>query len=111
SGLLTVTVLGIFVGNRPRLHLPHVAEFKEHLQVLFVGGLFVVLAGRIGPGELAHVAPQALLLAVLLIVVVRPLSVLGGLWGTAVSRRERLLLACMAPRGIVAASVSSVFAL
>ncbi|HET8560874.1 MAG TPA: cation:proton antiporter [Marmoricola sp.] len=111
SGLVTVTVLGIFVGNRPRLHVEHVAEFKEHLQVLFVGGLFVVLAGRIQPQALLQVAPRALLFVVLLVVVVRPVSVLVGLLGTKVSRQERVLLACMAPRGIVAAAVSSIFAL
>src|SRR5699024_11001361 len=34
-----------------------------------------------------------------------------GLWGTRVSGRERTLLAFMAPRGIVAAAVTSIFAL
>ncbi|MGN6252632.1 MAG: cation:proton antiporter [Marmoricola sp.] len=111
SGLVAVTVLGVYVGNRPELHVEHVAEFKEHLQVLFVGALFVVLAGRIRPDQLIEVAPQALLFTALLIVVVRPVSVVVGLWGTSVSRAERILLACMAPRGIVAAAVSSIFAL
>ena len=111
SGLLTVTVLGVFLGNRPGLHLEHVQEFKEHLQVLFVGGLFVVLAGRVSPGEVVDVAPQALAFLALLVVVVRPVSVLLGLLGTRVTRAERTLLACMAPRGIVAAAVTSIFAL
>jgi NhaP-type Na+/H+ or K+/H+ antiporter len=111
SGLVAVTVLGVYVGNRPDLHVEHVAEFKEHLQVLFVGALFVVLAGRISPEQLVDVAPQALLFTALLILVVRPVSVLLGLWGTKVTREERILLACMAPRGIVAAAVSSIFAL
>ncbi|HET8614972.1 MAG TPA: cation:proton antiporter [Actinomycetales bacterium] len=111
SGLLTVTVLGIYLGNRPQLHLEHVAEFKEHLQVLFVGALFVVLAGRVTPDELADVAPTALLFLAALVVVVRPVSVLLGLLGTKVTRSERTLLACMAPRGVVAAAVTSIFAL
>ncbi|HEU5044652.1 MAG TPA: sodium:proton antiporter [Nocardioidaceae bacterium] len=111
SGLLTVTVLGVFLGNRPGLHLEHVQEFKEHLQVLFVGSLFVVLAGRISPAELWDVLPQALVFLGLLIVVVRPVSVLLGLIGTKVTRAERTLMACMAPRGIVAAAVTSIFAL
>ncbi|HET7357010.1 MAG TPA: cation:proton antiporter [Nocardioidaceae bacterium] len=111
SGLLTVTVLGVFLGNRPGLHLEHVQEFKEHLQVLFVGSLFVVLAGRISPAELWDVLPQALAFLGLLVVVVRPVSVLLGLLGTKVTRAERTLMACMAPRGIVAAAVTSIFAL
>ncbi|MGN6132273.1 MAG: cation:proton antiporter domain-containing protein, partial [Nocardioidaceae bacterium] len=111
SGLLTVTVLGVYLGNRPDLHLEHVREFKEHLQVLFVGGLFVVLAGRVSPAQVWDVLPQALLFVVLLVVVVRPVSVLLGLMRTRVTREERTLLAFMAPRGVVAAAVTSVFAL
>jgi NhaP-type Na+/H+ or K+/H+ antiporter len=111
SGLLTVTVLGVFLGNRPDLHLEHVREFKEHLQVLFVGGLFVVLAGRVTPQQVWDVAPTALVFLLLLVLVVRPVSVLLGLLGTRVSREERTLLAFMAPRGIVAASITSIFAL
>ncbi|WP_240474304.1 cation:proton antiporter [Intrasporangium chromatireducens] len=111
SGLLTVTVLGVFLGNRPKLHLEHVAEFKEHLQVLFVGALFIVLAGRITPEQLVAVAPRAFAFLAVLVLLVRPVSVFLGLLGTRVTRNERLLLASMAPRGIVAAAVTSIFAL
>ncbi len=111
SGLLTVTILGIYLGNRPELHLEHVAEFKEHLQVLFVGALFIVLAGRISPAQIVDVAPEALIFLALLVLVVRPVSVAVGLLRTKVTRNERILLACMAPRGVVAAAVTSIFAL
>lgn len=111
SGLVTVTALGVYLGNRPALHLEHVREFKEHLQVLFVGGLFVVLGGRVTPAQIWEVAPVALAFLLLLVVVVRPVSVLVGMLGTKVTREERTLLACMAPRGIVAAAITSVFAL
>lgn len=111
SGLLTVTVLGVVLGNRRRLHLRHVAEFTEHLQVLLVGMLFVILAGRVSPSQLGDVAPQAAVFVALLVLVVRPVSVLIGLTRTDASRAERTLLAAMAPRGIVAAAVTSIFAL
>lgn len=111
SGLLTVTLLGLYLGNREHLHLHHVAEFTEHLQVLLVGVLFVVLAGRVTPDQLVDVLPPALVLIALLVVVVRPASVYGGLVGTDATREERRLLAGMAPRGIVAAAVTSIFAL
>ncbi len=111
SGLLTITLLGIYLANQRDLHLEHVMEFKEHLQVLFVGALFVVLAGRVTPAQLSDVAPKALVFFLLLVAIVRPISIWLGLWGTKVERRERTLLSCMAPRGIVAASVTSIFAL
>ena len=111
SGLLTVTLLGIYLGNRERLHLHHVAEFSEHLQVLLVGVLFVVLAGRVDADQIVDVLPEAVGFLALLVIVVRPVSIVVGLWGTDVPRPERSLLARMAPRGIVAAAVTSIFAL
>lgn len=111
SGLLAVTVLGVYLGNRKGLHLHHITEFKEHLQVLFVGTLFVLLAGRISPGDIVDIAPQAAVFIALLIFVVRPASVYLGLWGSGATGPEKTLLSFMAPRGIVAASVISIFAL
>ena len=111
SGLLTVTMLGIYLANRPGLNLEHVKEFKEHLQVLIVGALFVLLGGRISPAEVAAVAPTALIFVALLILVVRPASIWLSLIGTSATREERTLLSFMAPRGIVAAAVTSIFAL
>ncbi|MFB9733056.1 cation:proton antiporter [Ornithinimicrobium kibberense] len=111
SGLLTVTMLGIFLANRPDLRLDHVREFKEHLQVLIVGTLFVLLAGRLTPAEVLGVLPTALVFVTILILVVRPASIWLGLAGTSATREERTLLSFMAPRGIVAAAVTSIFAL
>ena len=111
SGLLTVTVLGIVLGNRPKLQLEHVKEFYEHLQVLLIGVLFIILAGRVTPGQVLDILPTALVFVAILILVVRPVSIWLGLMGTETTRKERLLLSGMAPRGIVAAAVTSIFAL
>ena len=73
--------------------------------------LFVLLGGRITPAEVMDVAPTALVFVALLMLVVRPVSVLLGLLGTSATRQERTLLSFMAPRGIVAAAVTSIFAL
>lgn len=111
SGLLTVTVLGVWLANRKGFPLNHVIEFKEHLRTLFIGALFLILAGRIGGEQLLAVLPQALLFLVGLVFVIRPVSVFGGLLGSGVNYREQTLLAALAPRGIVAAAVTSIFAL
>lgn len=111
SGLLTVTVLGIALGNRSDLRLEHVKEFYEHLQVLFVGVLFVILAGRVSLEAVVQILPTALVFVAVLVLIARPASVWLGLLGTNATRRERHLLSGMAPRGIVAAAVASIFAL
>ncbi|WP_462417151.1 cation:proton antiporter [Kytococcus sp. Marseille-QA3725] len=110
SGLLTVTLLGMLLANQPDLHIQHILEFKEHLQVLIVGALFVMLAGRVEPALLVDVAPVALVF-VLGLIVIRVVAVGVGLRGTDVSRNELTLMMSMAPRGIVAAAITSIFAL
>ena len=112
SGLLTVTVMGIGLANQERAKIRHVIEFKEILRTILISCLFIVLGARIGIDDIALVWKEASLFLLALIVVVRPASVfLSQLGNKSVNFREKLYLALMAPRGIVAAAVSSVFAL
>jgi NhaP-type Na+/H+ or K+/H+ antiporter len=111
SGLVTVTVLGIALANRKDISLRQVNELAEHLVVLLISCLFIVLGSRLELGVLADLHWRGLAFVAVLIVAARPLSVFVSLWGSALSWRERLFLACLAPRGIVAAAVSSVFGL
>ncbi|MDF1657416.1 MAG: sodium:proton antiporter [Verrucomicrobiales bacterium] len=111
SGLLTVTILGIGLANQDRAKIRHVVEFKETLRTILISCLFIVLGARIGIDDIQLVWKEALLLLLALIVVVRPLSVFISTFGSKIPREEKIFLALMAPRGIVAAAVSSVFAL
>jgi NhaP-type Na+/H+ or K+/H+ antiporter len=112
SGLLTVTVLGIALANQDRVSVRHILEFKENLRVLIISLLFLMLSGRIGLDELEVVWVKGLYFLAALIIVVRPASVfLANLGSNRTTFREQLFLALLAPRGIVAAAVTSVFAL
>ena len=112
SGLLTVTIIGIGLANQERAKIRHVVEFKETLRTILISCLFIVLGARIGIDDIQMVWKEALLFLLALIVIVRPASVFISLAGSSsVSFREKVFLSLMAPRGIVAAAVSSVFAL
>lgn len=112
SGLLTVTVLGIALANQHRVSVRHILEFKENLRVLIISLLFLMLSGRIGLDELGAVWVKGLYFLAALIIIVRPASVfLANLGSDRTTFREQLFLALLAPRGIVAAAVTSVFAL
>ncbi|HEX5353139.1 MAG TPA: sodium:proton antiporter [Rhodanobacteraceae bacterium] len=111
SGLVAVTIMGITLGNLRRIHIDHIMDFKEHLSTLLVSMLFVVLAAR-----LHWPLPPGMLLAGILVFVVaqfviRPVSIVVATFGSRLSWRERALLSYVSPRGVVAASVSSLFAL
>ena len=111
SGLVAVTLMGIALGNLRQVHIGHIMDFKEHLSILLVSMLFVVLAARLPwplpPGMLV----AGSLVFVLAQFVIRPLSVVAATLGSNLTWRERALIGFVSPRGIVAASVSSLFAL
>lgn len=110
SGLLTVTLLGVYMANQKRVDIRHIAHFKENLQVLLIGTLFILLSARLEMAQLSAIGPTSLLLLACLILVARPLGVWLSTIGSGLSNSERLWMMLMAPRGIVAAAVASVFA-
>jgi NhaP-type Na+/H+ or K+/H+ antiporter len=111
AGLLAATVMGMALANQKWVSIRHVVEFKETLTVLLIACLFVVLAARLQPQDLRGLGWEAVVFVGLMIFVVRPVSMLTATIGTSLSWPERIFLASMAPRGIVAAAVTSVLAL
>jgi len=111
SGLLAVTLMGFLLANRKDISVHHIIEFKENLRVLLISTLFVVLAATIDLDALIATGPKGLAFVAFLILVVRPASVLLSTVGTKLALPDRAFLAALAPRGIVAAAVSSLFGL
>lgn len=110
SGLLTVTIMGIWMANMKQVEVDSILEFKESLSVLLISALFIILAARIEFSAIAELGwGLALVLAVLLLLA-RPLSIFLSAIGTDLNWREKLFLSWIAPRGIVAAAVSALFA-
>ncbi|MBC2594342.1 cation:proton antiporter [Ruficoccus amylovorans] len=112
SGLLTVTLFGIILANQSVFNVRHIIDFKENLQVLLISSLFVVLAARVDFSVFAGLGWKSALFIAALIVVVRPLAVvLATIGSKQTSWRDRVLLMLLAPRGMVAMVLTSVFAL
>ncbi len=111
SGLLAVTFMGATLANQKTVPVKHIMEFKENLTVLLISFLFVILAARIRPDDLARVNLSTVLFLGSLVLAVRPVSVFISMIGSGLEWREKAFIALLAPRGIVAAAVSSVFAI
>jgi hypothetical protein len=111
SGLLTVTVMGIVLGNQKTVPVKHIIEFKENLRVLLISILFIVLAARLQIDDLRHISVSSLAFLAVLIFIARPAAVALSALRSDLSWQERVFLSWMAPRGIIAAAVSSIFAL
>ncbi len=111
SGLLTVTIFGVVLANRPGVDVHDILDFKESLTILLISGLFILLAARIDIGALVAIGWPALLLVAIIIFIARPLSVFCSTLGSELSFNEKVLIAWIGPRGIVCAAVAAIFAL
>ncbi len=111
SGLLTVTVMGIWLANMRQVPMRDILHFKESLSVLLISGLFIILAARIELEQFIQLGWGALALFIAIQFIARPAKVFISTLGSSLTWQERMLLAWIGPRGIVAAAITALFAL
>ncbi|WP_101066247.1 cation:proton antiporter [Roseovarius salinarum] len=109
SGLLAVTVMGIAVANADLPSFGELRRFKEHATVLLVSGVFILLAASMDLATLAALDWRAGAFVAVVVLLVRPVTVLGALLATRVPWRERWLVALTGPRGVVLVAVAGLF--
>ena len=111
SGLLAVTIMGIWQANMRGLDLEDILDFKESLAMVLVASLFILLAARIELSALTGLGVASLAILLALQFVAGPARAFVSSIGSELNWRERLYLGWIFPRGIVAAAVSALFAL
>ncbi|MGK2930675.1 MAG: cation:proton antiporter [Acidimicrobiales bacterium] len=111
AGLFAATIMGVALANQKRAPIGHIREFEENLGSLILAGLFILLGARVDIDQLVDFLPEATALSVVLIVLARPIAVYLSTVGSGLRFVERAYLMCLSPRGIVAASVSALFAI
>lgn len=109
SGLVTVTMMGIVLANWPKFPKEEILHFKESLSVMLISVLFIVLAARIELSGFVAMGYKGLIVLLVVMFIARPLGVWISSVGSRISRSEQLMISWIAPRGIVAAAVSSLF--
>lgn len=111
SGITAAIVAGLVVGNVDLRARAKIAEFNEELTVLLVATLFVLLAADVRLDDVFALGWRGVAVVVALMLVVRPANVFASTFRTTLTLNEKLYLSWIAPRGIVAAAVASLFAL
>lgn len=112
AGLLSVTIAGLIIGIKKPRQLREVKAFKAEIVDLLIGLLFLLLVARLELQQFVAFFQNGggwVLLSVIFLV--RPISIALSAWGTSISFREKALLSWVAPRGVVAASMASLFAI
>lgn len=113
SGIMAAIVAGLVVGNAANLggggSLRDLKDFKEQLTVMLIGMLFVLLAAMIRLDNVFALGRGGLLTVAALALVVRPVQVFLCTIRSGLKIREKLFLSWIAPRGIVAAAIATLF--
>ncbi len=111
SGLLTVVVMGMVLGNLDVPQLKEILSFKESLSVLLISILFILLAANINIEELELILTnwRSYALFGFVILVLRPLGVFISTRGSDLRTNEKIFISWVGPRGIVAAGIASLF--
>ncbi|KGM06134.1 Sodium/hydrogen exchanger family protein [Methylophaga thiooxydans] len=111
SGLLTVTVLGIWLANMKNVSVENILDFKEDLSILLISGLFILLAARLNFDSFQQLGMGAVMLFLFIQLIARPVKVFLSTIGSDLSWQEKVMISWIGPRGIVAAAVTALFSL
>jgi len=112
AGVAAAATAGIVLGNAGLDHRHEIEEFARTATLVVLAFVFVAIAALIDLGAIEELGLDAALLAIAAIVVVRPLLVvLSSVGARRFSWRERTFVAAVGPRGIIPASVATLFAI
>jgi cell volume regulation protein A len=101
SGFLSVYIVGLAIGSTPSRYRHQFVTFHEGLAFLSQVILFIVLGLLVVPADLLPVAIPSLVLALLLVLLIRPLAVWVSIPVGYFNIRERALLGWAGLRGAV----------
>lgn len=111
TGLLSVTAMGITLANIGVTSLNDFMHFKENISILLISAIFIMLASSLQMDTILHIfQPNIIGYVLLMMFLVRPISIFLSTIRTGLTIQERALVGWIAPRGIVALTVSSYFA-
>lgn len=109
TGVLAVTVMGLLLGILKPLGIDEIESFKGQLTTLMVSILFILLAAKLNLQSILDLGWRGVALLGIVIFIIRPINVFASSWNSDLFRNEKLFLSWIAPRGIVAAAVASLF--
>ena len=110
SGLLAALLMGIAaprIATRLGATTTQETPFFDTIVSIGIGVLFVSISALVPLDTVEQILVPTLIVAILLIVVQRPLVSMLCSFGSGLTRKERIFIAAMDPRGIVAAATAS----
>lgn len=110
GGLLAALIMGMALAHMKDLAVHEAVDLRESLSAAALSLLVLLVAAQLHAGQLALPgAETGLLLGIILLL--RPITTLLATIGSGLNWRERLLAGWIAPRGLLALALASLFAL
>lgn len=110
SGLLSVTIAGLMVGYWETPKLDKIIAYKVELKDFLIGLLFILLAANLKLDKFTTYGTDLIIIVAVVMFIVRPINIFLSTRNSNLELKEKLFLSWIAPRGIVAASMASIFA-
>lgn len=110
AGIAAVATAGIILGNAGVPYEADIAEFKGDITLLVLSFVFIALASLLRFDDLLQLGLAGVAIVVVVAGLVRPFLVFVSTIGDRFTRNEKLFMSFVGPRGIIPASVSTLFA-
>jgi NhaP-type Na+/H+ or K+/H+ antiporter/Trk K+ transport system NAD-binding subunit len=110
AGIMSSVAMGLVLQLEAIPGERQLRHFKESLTTLSISVLFILLAANLSLASVVSEGWRGIVAVVLIMLAARPISVFLSTRGTKLNWREKLFISWIGPRGIVAASVASLFA-
>ncbi|WP_348607113.1 cation:proton antiporter [Halobaculum rarum] len=110
AGIAAVAVAGILLGNADLPYEEQITDFKGDITLLVLSFVFISLAALLEFDNLIQLGLGGLVVVVAVMFVIRPALVMLSTVGGSFQRNERVFMSLVGPRGIIPASVATLFA-
>lgn len=110
TGIAAAAMAGFVLGNVDVPHHEAVIDFLDDLSVVVLSFVFVALAALIDFGDIISLGLAGVAIVIAITLVLRPAVIYLSTMNERFTRNERIFLSAVGPRGIIPASVATLFA-
>ena len=111
AGVAAVATAGVLLGNADLPYRETIDAFKGDITLIVLSFVFIALAALIEFETLLLLGPAGLAIVVIIALVIRPILVFISTSGSPFTRNEKVFMSLVGPRGIIPASVATLFAI
>jgi len=111
AGVAATATAGVVLGNADIPYEEDISEFKGDVTLIVLSFVFITLAALLDFENLIELGIAGIAVVLIVALVIRPLLVFLSTTGGRFTRAEQVFVSLVGPRGIIPASVATLFAI